>query len=133
MDDVWEWYCSDNEEVYHISAATRDEVLEAGRDYYDDATVLYLIEATKAVPTTDCFDFEWILDQFIDRNEECWGEDGEPISNIDFKDKRELELQFAALLEAYLKKHDALRTWAFDKTRNREVVDLATLTGDQHE
>lgn len=120
----WKWYCSNNEEFYHGEFDTREQAIAVGFDHFGGEGTLYIIEARHSPLTCDVFDFDRIVEDFAERNEEHWGEDNEPLSDIKFKDQRILEQDLADVLRRYLAKNDALRSWAFTETRNREEINM---------
>lgn len=123
MNDEWRWYCSNNQEFYHGEFATRLEAIAVGFSYFSEGT-LFICEGKHSEPTTDVFDFDRVLEDYAEKNEESWGEDGEPLSDIKFKDKRNLEEDLAATLRRYLGKNDALRSWNFSGMRNQEEIRM---------
>lgn len=126
MTDQFFWWYSDNEESFQGPCTSREEAIGTGFHEYSGEGTLYIVEATQATPGTNIFDFDRVLEEFEERNEECWGEDGEPLSGIEFKDKRSLETQLGAVLRNYLSKNNALRSWSFGKTRNAETINMET-------
>lgn len=126
MINEWKWYCSNNEEFYHGEFATREEAIAVGFEHYGAEGTLFIIEARHSEPQTDVFDFDRILKDYEERNEEHWGEDGEPLSDIKWvpAQTRALEQELGEVLRRFLAKHDALRSWAFTETRNREEINM---------
>ncbi len=124
MSTDWKWYCSNNEEFYHGEFETREEAIAVGFEHYGGEGTLYILEARHDEPTTDIFDFDRILEDYSEKNEEHWGEDGEPLADIKFKDRRHLEETLAAVLRRYLAKNDALRSWSFTQSRNCESINM---------
>lgn len=124
MTEQFDWWYSNNEESYQGPCGSREEAISTGFHEYGGEGWLYIVEATQAVPGTDIFDFDRVLEDFEERNEECWGEDGQPISGIEFKDKRQLENMLGATLRNYLEKNNALRSWSFGQTRNAETINM---------
>lgn len=120
----WKWYCSNNEEFFHGEFATREEAIAVGFDHFGGEGTLYICEAKHNPLSCDVFDFDRIIEDFSEKNEEHWGEDGEPLADIKFKDHRILEQDLADVLRRYLAKNDALRSWAFTETRNREEINM---------
>ena len=128
MTENWQWWYSNTEEHYQGPCETREEAIATGFHEYGGEGTLYIVEATQQIPGTNIFDFDRVLEDFYERNEYCWGEDGEPFSNINFKDQQDLEKRLSAVFRNYLVRNDALRSWAFGDTRNYEQINMEVAT-----
>jgi len=126
MSDQWEWWWSNNEENYHGPCGSREEAIATGFNELGGEGWLFIVEATKSIPGTDIFDFEHVIEEFCDRNEECWGEEGEPVNGHKFKDKKRLEGMLAATLRNYLRDEGLLTGYSFGETRNAQSINMET-------
>lgn len=128
MTEHWQWWYSNTEEHYQGPCETREEAIATGFHEFAGEGILYILEATQQTPGTDIFDFDRVMEDFCEQNEECWGEDGEPFSDLQLKDQRDLENRLSAVLRNYLMRNNALRSWAFGATRNEEQINMEVAT-----
>ena len=117
---LWYWGYGEEPEACYGGENTREAILQVAR-LEADGEGFTIVEADKSVAGFDCFDADNVLEQYEDRNEECWGEDGPDFPPINGDVKRELETALAATLKAWMDKHDCHgRAWRFGTERYRE-------------
>lgn len=121
MKEQWVWFYAISEDAegwYH--AASREGAIAKGRELFNgDAFVI--LEGRRATLRDDIFDADHVIDQFEEKNEECWGEDG-PTGETNADIKAELEAVLTAAFAAWRSKHNPWTSWACDKTRNVEHI-----------
>lgn len=114
------WYGEGREpEIFMGCCDTRDEAIAQGRA--ESEFGFTICEADKAVPRPHFFDADWVMEQYGEANEECWGEDG-PEFTVSKEQERELEQMLGDAFKAWLDKigKGAPSAWAFGTTRNTE-------------
>ncbi len=119
-DEVWGWFYSRAEDEPYRMASSRDDAIEQGADEFDGEP-FHIIEATKAKLSDQIFDACRVMEEFEERNEEAWGEDG-PDATVDLDARTELEHVLNAAFAAWRAKHNPWTAWALGRTRNGEWI-----------
>lgn len=134
-DGKFKWYVGRGvePECYDMSCDSREEAIQTGRVEYHhiDGEGFTVVEADKSV-ISNVFNashiVEIILDDLIDNNPECWGEDG-PDDPWTEKELRDLERRIKGAVGTWLRKHPA-DTWSFGRQRNEEYFPAPTDAGE---
>lgn len=114
------WYGHGKEpEIFYGPCDTRDEAVAQGEAENEHGFTI--CEADKATARPHFFDADWVMEQYGEANEECWGEDG-PEFTVSKEQERELELMLGDAFKEWLDKigKAAPRVWAFGEIRNTE-------------
>jgi len=114
----WYWGLGQEPEVCYGEVDSREEILQiAMREC--DGEGFTILEADKSVPSFHVFNAECVVENYIDENAECWGEDG-PELHPDALQESELEQMLAATFKSWMEKHRLVKTWSFGTVRNQE-------------
>jgi hypothetical protein len=130
MSTQWKWYFSNSGEFYHGEFDSRSEAIATGWAYYQGRGHLMVCEAIHNEPTCDVFEADWVLEMFDEKNEESWGENGEPYSDLKFSSeaKRQLEVHLKDVLHRWMDENKGLRSWSFGLIRNEIEINMDAAT-----
>lgn len=123
-DGIFKWYVGLGEdcEVFHLVDGGRDDAIEVGRnDYHRDGVGFTICEADKSVLGPNFSEdsiAESIMEQLLENNEDCWGEDG-PDDPWPDGAQEDLQKRLRATVADWLKAHPA-ETWRFGTQRHNE-------------
>lgn len=123
-DGIFRWFYAGGEEpeIWYGRLGTREEAVDAGWANCPDGD-FSIVEADSARVSFDIFDASRVIDDYEERNIECWSEDGAQIEIG--QHGRELELALAETLKTWMDKHGLRgRVWSFGETRNQEYFPL---------
>jgi len=128
----YEWWAGEGDapEVYLVSAASRDEVIQRARREYGPTATFTIVEASQEGDfESDIFNetlLETIADRFQEVNSDRWGEDGWEGFACSAEAEGELAALLGAALGEWLKKHGpGIPTWTFTDQRSKEVIGPA--------
>lgn len=120
----WYWGYGSEPESYYGEEDSREAILQVAYDE-SDGRAFTIIEADKSIPTFNIFDADRVIEDYEERNEECWGEDGFD-GGLPSKLKRELEVRLSNTFKRWMEKHGLTKTWAFGTSRNQEYFPERT-------
>lgn len=117
-DYVWEWFVSNDGEVFHESFATKEEAIEYAKECD------YSIVAECKPQDFDLgISAGWVLEQINENNYDRTGEDEGVTATRD--QELDLECMLKSAVEAWVVKHGIdIRAWAFAGMRDETHVDL---------
>lgn len=129
-DKNFKWWVADAEdaEIFHGPYGDRDEAIQVGEADFDGEP-FYIVEADKTVMSSYVDGEAWaerIMEDLIERNEECFGEDGpdDPWAEYD-KPHQSLGNAIEKAVADWLAAHPG-KTWSFHDMRNGETITPRT-------
>jgi hypothetical protein len=115
----WWWGAGAEPETYTGPCDSRETAISEARDEEDDRGFT-VVEADRSVARSDIFRADRVLEDYMERNEECWGEDWPEIEATK-EQRRELEQALTAALDGWFAQHGLKpKTWAFHTQQNEE-------------
>ncbi len=130
-DKVFKWWFADSEdaEIFQGPYDDRDTAVQVGEEYHDGLP-FYIVEADKTVMSSyvdgEAY-AEKIMEDLIERNEECWGEDGPDDPWVGYeKPHRSLGNAIERTVSDWLAAHPG-KTWSFHEMRNGETITPAQI------
>lgn len=125
-DKNFKWWIADSEdaEIFHGPYEDREEAIHVGETDFDGEP-FYIVEADKTVMSgyIDGESYaERIMEDLIERNDECFGEDGPDDPWTDYeKPHRDLGNAIEKAVADWLAAHPG-KTWSFCTQRNGETI-----------
>lgn len=130
-DKNFKWWAADSEdaEIFRGPYDSRKEAVQVGEEYHEGAP-FYIVEADKTVMSSyvDGESYaERIMEDLIERNDECWGEDGpgDPWAAYE-KPHQSLGNAIEKAVADWLAAHPG-KTWSFHEMRNGETITPAAV------
>jgi hypothetical protein len=119
----WQWWSGPDDEIYRCGpCATREEAISEAQSNYDDAEVIYVVEATSQIwPAPSA---RSVIDDMFENSDDLFSEDyPEPIGTDAQMQEAESELQ--AALDCWMEKWRHVifpEPTRFGRTRNEEAI-----------
>jgi len=122
---LWYWGHGNMPDEYHGGFGTKQEAIDDARDNaYDEGYGFTIVEADKKKPSFYAIDAGFALDNFVDNNEELWGEDGACLEETTRDQQNDLEARLAKTLEQWFTDHKVdYKVWTFGTERNKEYIE----------
>lgn len=118
---LWFYAPHADAESWEGACATREEAIDGGRDSYDSDSFA-ICEANRAIvgPSfNEAYLAENIIEELIDSNEECWGEDDQNMKA--HGPVEDLERRLREVVAGWLTEHP-WKGWNFGDVRRQEEI-----------
>lgn len=138
-DGVFRYYWSTDEELEYAYGPfdSVDEATAAAKAFAENHTygpepgeTVYIVRADKRTTVAPEFDIEAILDAFMEKNEDCWGENGwDGLTGDVGAAESDLQQMLQAAFTAWEIKHrDKINTWMFGRIEEETSFVMPELT-----